>query len=51
MISDYSEKIPCDCKFLLPLEMNTEIFCQVPTRTKGHDVKLQKQQKPLTISA
>ena len=31
--------------------MNSEIFCQIPSQAKGDDVKLQKQQKLLSMAS
>ena len=46
-----NDKIPSNCTFLSVPKMNSKIFCQIPSQAKGDDVKLQKQQKLLSMAS
>ena len=40
-----------NCTFLSVPKMNSDFFCRMPSQAKGHDVKLQKQQKLLSMAS
>lgn len=40
-----------NCTFLSVPKMNSDFFCRMPSQAKGHDIKLQKQQKLLSMAS